>query len=202
MAVIAQSHTIRIDRPAELDRNQVIEEFPLQSAGDASFIGLTAYSHDQYGNYVLYFSYRENGSWSAWKEFKPYTESLTEDRRSFEADPLPSTATAVRFAKSGNCDKPVFFRIFYPEHSAVNESPAQPSSAACNCTTPTFCDRSCWCPSGDCPEPASPTPTTATHIIVHHSAGFNTSTDFKAVVAYYWDFHVNTNGWDDIGYNW
>ena len=37
---------------------------------------------------------------------------------------------------------------------------------------------------------------------MHHSAGFSTSSDFPAVVRYYWDLHVNTNGWDDIGYNW
>jgi hypothetical protein len=37
---------------------------------------------------------------------------------------------------------------------------------------------------------------------VHHSAGANSSNNFAGVVAYYWDLHVNTNGWSDIGYNW
>jgi len=37
---------------------------------------------------------------------------------------------------------------------------------------------------------------------VHHSAGNTTSSDYAAVVRSYYDYHVNTNGWDDIGYNW
>ena len=47
-----------------------------------------------------------------------------------------------------------------------------------------------------------PTYTTVTHLIVHHSASNNTSSNWAAVVASYFDLHVNTNGWSDIGYNW
>jgi len=48
--------------------------------------------------------------------------------------------------------------------------------------------------------PATYTP--VTHLIVHHSAGTNTSNNWAAVVASIFDFHVNTNGWQDVGYNW
>ena len=48
----------------------------------------------------------------------------------------------------------------------------------------------------------SPSYTTVTHIIVHHSAGGNVSTDWDAVVRSILDFHVNTNGWADVAYNW
>ncbi len=48
--------------------------------------------------------------------------------------------------------------------------------------------------------PAAYTP--VTHLIVHHSAGNNTSSNWSAVVASIFDFHVNTNGWQDVGYNW
>jgi len=41
-----------------------------------------------------------------------------------------------------------------------------------------------------------------THLIVHHAASANTSTNWPGVVRSIWDFHVNFNGWDDIGYNW
>jgi hypothetical protein len=41
-----------------------------------------------------------------------------------------------------------------------------------------------------------------THLIVHHSATNNTSTDWNAVVASIFDGHVNTNGWSDVGYNY
>jgi hypothetical protein len=48
----------------------------------------------------------------------------------------------------------------------------------------------------------SPSLTTVTHIIVHHSAGGNVSSDWDAVVRSILDFHVNSNGWADVGYNW
>jgi hypothetical protein len=48
----------------------------------------------------------------------------------------------------------------------------------------------------------TPTITTVTHLIVHHSAGSNTSSNWAATVAAIFDFHVNTNGWADVGYNW
>ena len=56
-----------------------------------------------------------------------------------------------------------------------------------------------------CPQPehvSSRVLTNVTHLIIHHSAGNTTSPDFAAVVLAYWDYHVNTHGWVDIGYNW
>ncbi len=48
----------------------------------------------------------------------------------------------------------------------------------------------------------TPTYSTVTHLIVHHSAGGNTSTNWPATVASIFDFHVNSNGWSDVGYNY
>lgn len=74
---------------------------------------------------------------------------------------------------------------------------------ACGCQQPGFATRSDWnCPDGQSPSCASPEFTTATHMIVHHSAGPNSSTNWAATVLSIWNFHVNTNGWCDIGYNW
>ena len=47
-----------------------------------------------------------------------------------------------------------------------------------------------------------PSFSTVTHLIVHHSAGNNTSVNWAAIVASYFDTHVNVNGWSDIGYNY
>ena len=66
---------------------------------------------------------------------------------------------------------------------------------------PPYIDRKGW----GCPQPenvSSRTLTDVTHLIIHHSAGNTVSNDFAAVVRAYWDYHVNSNGWDDIGYNW
>jgi hypothetical protein len=72
----------------------------------------------------------------------------------------------------------------------------------CPCPQPAFQNRAAWCPAGNCPPNPNPTPTTVTHLIVHHSAGTNAATDWAAIVRAIWDFHVNVNGWADIGYNW
>lgn len=67
---------------------------------------------------------------------------------------------------------------------------------------PDYVTRTEWdCPDGQ--EPSGPvTETDVTHQIVHHSAGPNSSDDWPAVVRAIWDYHVNTNNWSDIGYNW
>jgi hypothetical protein len=73
---------------------------------------------------------------------------------------------------------------------------------ACPCDQPAYFDREDWCPNGDCPEDSAPVITEVTHLVVHHSAGVNTASDWSAVIRAIWDFHVNGNGWADIGYNW
>ncbi|MCB0563804.1 MAG: N-acetylmuramoyl-L-alanine amidase [Phaeodactylibacter sp.] len=72
----------------------------------------------------------------------------------------------------------------------------------CPCPQPAYEDRADWCPDGSCPPNSSPDFTNVTHLIVHHSAGTNTASDWAAVVRSIWDFHVITRGWSDIGYNW
>lgn len=72
----------------------------------------------------------------------------------------------------------------------------------CTCPQPAYQGRSEWCPQGDCQANPNPTSTDVTHLIVHHSGGTNSSSDWVAVVRSLWDFHVNTYGWSDIGFNW
>lgn len=61
--------------------------------------------------------------------------------------------------------------------------------------------RAQWCPDNACPPPASPSRTTPTHLVVHHTAGANTAADWFAVMPSIWVLHVRGNGWADIGYN-
>lgn len=84
-----------------------------------------------------------------------------------------------------------------------NFIPQTSDRAACTCPQPAYEGRLDWCPDGSCP--TDPTPEFVpdpTHIIVHHTAGTNVASDWAAVVRSIWDFHVNVNGWDDVGYNW
>lgn len=75
-------------------------------------------------------------------------------------------------------------------------------SRSCPCPQPNFKNRANWCPNNNCPPNNNPSTHQVTHLIVHHSAGTNTANDWAAVVRSIWDFHVNTRGWSDVGYNW
>jgi hypothetical protein len=61
--------------------------------------------------------------------------------------------------------------------------------------------RSEWgCPDGQGSR-WTPTYTTVTHAIVHHTAGSNDLPDWEAEMRAIWYFHTVTRGWGDIGYN-
>lgn len=52
------------------------------------------------------------------------------------------------------------------------------------------------------PDPRpNPQPTPSQHLIVHHTAGSNTDTQYVEVVRNIYLFHLQGRGWDDIGYN-
>ncbi len=85
---------------------------------------------------------------------------------------------------------------------STNQSITSKTLADCSCITPSYLDRDGWCPTGDCTPHPSPSFTEVTHLIVHHAASTNASSDWAGVVRSIWDFHVNSNGWDDVGYNW
>lgn len=44
--------------------------------------------------------------------------------------------------------------------------------------------------------------TAVTHVVVHHSAGSNSSTNYTQVVRDIYLLHTQVNGWSDIGYNY
>ncbi len=77
-----------------------------------------------------------------------------------------------------------------------------PVSSRSVCPLPSVQYRGDWCSLGECPYGSNPAYTTVTHLIVHHSAGTNFSADWAAVVRAIWHYHVDTHGWNDIGYNW
>jgi hypothetical protein len=75
------------------------------------------------------------------------------------------------------------------------------SVESCYCQKPTTVTRSQWCPNGNCPPNSSPQATDVKFLVVHHTATPNNEADWAARVRQIWSYHVNTNGWSDIGYN-
>ncbi len=69
---------------------------------------------------------------------------------------------------------------------------------------PDYVPRSSWCLTNNaCLNPTySVTYIDATHTIIHYGAMPNNYESGAAVVYSYWDYHVNSNGWFDIGYNY
>lgn len=85
----------------------------------------------------------------------------------------------------------------------INEITKQPIGTEEDFPKPNVVSRTAWgCPTGQSSPGWTPSYTTVTHLIVHHSAGSNSSSDWAAVVRSIWSLHTNTNGWGDIGYNY
>jgi hypothetical protein len=110
----------------------------------------------------------------------------------------------VKIITEGKPSLNLELHLYNPGHTEKVKSTKAPNqrSMICPCPAPDYQVRNEWCPAGNCPTSPSPTTTDVKFLIVHHSAGQNTASDWAAVVRSIWDFHVNTNGWSDIGYNW
>jgi hypothetical protein len=71
---------------------------------------------------------------------------------------------------------------------------------------PTMITRAQWCGgSAPCTQvntAYTPTYINPTHVVIHHGASPDTYTSGQTVVQSYYNYHVNTLGWTDIGYNY
>ncbi len=70
---------------------------------------------------------------------------------------------------------------------------------------PPVATRTEWgCPDGQITTHGTLSYTTVTHLIVHHTATGNSvaNNDWAAVVRSIWNFHIFSNGWADVGYNY
>ncbi len=182
---------------AQLEHYQTEEITLVYDHNETPFIGLSFYHTE--GNAVeLSYRLKEHSGWTPWKDFEEQHEYVAFPRRAYVAKPIRQSFQKIQIRSSKEFSADYRFRAFYGKPQQVKHM--ESSTRILDCALPDFCDRNCWCPT--CPIDATPQFTEPTHIIVHHSAGFNESNDFASVVEFYWDLHVNTNGWDDIGYNW
>ena len=103
---------------------------------------------------------------------------------------------------SGNLEGTVTLRMQYVK--PLNISHLSLRRKADSCDKPPVIPASEW-RKGLAPPRESPAKTLVKHIIVHHSAGSNTTTNFMETVRNIYTFHTslppNGNGWNDVGYN-
>lgn len=181
----------------------VSQAIAIQIDPTAPFGYLSAYSETHSFQGAIYQRHKIAETWSDWQKMNLVPTDENSDRIVFQGLSIPTEVEAIQFKTSELIDTPFKYRLYNPGIS--EEKPLRHSTSrnkGISCERPTICDRACWCPDGNCPTDQTPVSTTVTHIIIHHSAANTRSNDFPAVIRSIWDFHANTRGWDDIGYNW
>ncbi|MDX1653086.1 MAG: N-acetylmuramoyl-L-alanine amidase, partial [Brumimicrobium sp.] len=167
---------------------------------------------------VSYRTRSENGKWSEWlqseADFQPadtptekyWTDALFTDDATSQSflqirinSPVDLTGLRIEMF-DGNYRDP-------ENHSDDTKNTQSTNLPKANCPQfPTIIPRSQWCGgAASCTQvnaPYSPTYINIGHIVIHHGASPNTYTDGEAVVRSYYNYHVNTLGWTDIGYNY
>lgn len=125
--------------------------------------------------------------------------------------------TNLNFSENSKSTSKIEFRIVLPEGVAIDSvklhvinidfsgetlSPKNaPKAGACP-AYPTVITRAVWLDPYYTQPAYTPSVITPHHIVIHHGASPDTYTDGAAVVRSYWNYHVNSNGWSDIGYNY
>lgn len=102
---------------------------------------------------------------------------------------------------SGKLEGTIRINLLYaaPLKKSYLQDSKKKSLDDCN-TKPESIDQSIW--RVGLPDPApNPAYSQVKHIVLHHAAGSNTNTDYLGTVRNYYLLHTQTNGWDDIGYN-
>ncbi len=158
----------------------------------------------------IYYRFRDANKLGFWHLLKTDDHFVSNDDRKVSQlifAPKTWTNIQVRIEESigGSIPSKVKLHFYSPGSATITANTdwnTNIGTQTCPCPQPSFLNRNAWCPNGDCPEHPSPEFTDVTHLIVHHAASTNVSSNWSGVVRSIWDYHVNTNGWSDIGYKW
>lgn len=87
--------------------------------------------------------------------------------------------------------------------AAAGAEASQFAVEAAGLAKPSVVSRTSWrCPEGQASPRWSPSYRSVTHMVIHHTATTNSASDWSAQVRIIWQYHANTLGWGDIGYNY
>jgi hypothetical protein len=167
---------------------------------------------------------KNNNQWSGWEVFeadehaangseKNYSHLLFADENyrwfqlkittNLKHKGLLMRSLMVNFFNPGKIQAPAAYSNTPQSLTNKGDITGTNDPQTCPCPLPAYKSRTVWgCPQGQGLAPGVTVASSVTHLIVHHSAGSNTSSDWNATVLSIWNSHVNTNGWSDIGYNW
>lgn len=113
-------------------------------------------------------------------------------------------AASTKFIRlySGNLEGSITLITQFVKPLSINHLSLRQKADSCD--KPAIIAASEW-RKGLTPPKEAPVKTTVKHVIVHHSAGSNSTTNFLEAVRNIYTFHTtpppNGNGWNDVGYN-
>ena len=202
----AQDKSIEITQQFSEENYAKSDVTKIDYKNTSPFVMLSGYTTNLNFNNTVYYRIYVNKTWSDWIAFKKPHSGDDFDRFVLGEVFIEKAFEDIQFKADRPTDSQFTFRLFFPDFT-INIKLLKSEKIAMNqatggCAQPAYQGRSDWCPSGNCPKSSSPSAINPTHIVVHHSAGQTNSSDYAAVVRGYWDYHVNTRGWNDIGYNW
>lgn len=113
---------------------------------------------------------------------------------------FPKAVSAIRLPNAQPGDTLTLTGVYAPPLSLTLPNPVPARLGATDCQKPAVVSASAW-RAGLVPPKERPTATKVQFIIVHHEAGSNTPADFTNVVRNIYTFHTQSNGWNDVGYN-
>ncbi|MEW7289289.1 N-acetylmuramoyl-L-alanine amidase [Aquimarina sp. 2304DJ70-9] len=158
---------------------------------------------------LSYRTSRNSKSWSDWKPavFDGHQEQSSEritSKMEFLDKKVKYIQYKISFANETRSISISNVQLFHyspgetPKHIKKQiEENAKQKVAKAACSRPSVVSRSQWGAISRNPAATS----TVSHLIVHHEFGSNTSSDWAARVRSIQNFHINGNGWSDIGYN-
>ncbi|MEM7510568.1 MAG: N-acetylmuramoyl-L-alanine amidase [Bacteroidota bacterium] len=146
-------------------------------------------------------------SWSSWIPLAHFHDKNPFDRAFVsELVFLPEEVEAIQLreqTKATTYKPKILLDIFSPDKAPAAKLQRMADEGPCDCAIPEYVDIIGW-GSHDGLDPSCPdiAYVPVTHMIVHHTVNSNAITNWQAAVFSIWNFHVNTNNWCDLGYNW
>ncbi len=153
---------------------------------------------------------KKGKNWSAWKElpFEGHTDKINDENLISSLLYLDTSTSFIQYAFDINSENEIMLEEIILKHYSpgitpketldeINRIKTQNQNKAA-CSKPSVVSRSQW---GARPPRSTFSTSQVTHLIIHHEFGSNSSSDWAARVRSVQNFHMNSNGWSDIGYN-
>jgi len=170
-----------------------------------------------YKDFLISYRLSEDSiTWSSWEDFSLDGHAHEFDHEDHEADDkittllfLENKPAFIQYKIALKTSDAVIHKIrfdFYNPGLGIPTKDIRPENIngdrKMDCPPLNFKTRVDWgCPDG-LNAPLWPAQfSKITHFVIHHQAGF-ANPPYDAVLRSIWNFHTNTNGWGDIGYNW